>query len=296
MVNLSKKGVKRKLLDYEFENPDAIIVVDGKLYLTDSSNARVKVHSTDYTFLEQYRGDGETGAFFVLPHGCDIANGFIYIGNATATSEYLYKHRLSDRSRVASMGGARGSGDDYFDGLVDIHIKDGYVYVADSANHRLKKHLASDLSFVAAIGTQGSGDDEFEGCTGVCTDGAYLYVSDFNNHRIKKLLVSDLSYVAEISGVNDPRGICVHGGYLYCTSGVSLSKYLLSDLSFVSKVGSYGSGDDQFSSPRGLCTDGVYLYVPDTYNDRIKTHLCSDLSYVSKFGYTGAGCAQCIGL
>jgi PKD repeat protein len=60
-------------------------------------------------------------------------------------------------------------------------------------------------------------------------------------------------------------------------------------LSYVSKIGSSGSGDNQFNNPRGITTDGTYLYVADSSNHRIVKRLCTDLSYVSKIGSSGSG-------
>src|SRR3989339_1183921 len=86
---------------------------------------------------------------------------------------------------------------------------------------------------------------------GIATDGTYIYIADNGNYRIVKRLAEDLSYVA--------------------------------------KIGSNGSGDDQFNTPRGIATDGTYLYMADTYNNRIVKRLAEDLSYVAKIGSLGSG-------
>ena len=94
-------------------------------------------------------------------------------------------------------------------------------------------------------------DNGFNYPSGITSDGTYIYVADYNNHRIVKRLASNLSYV--------------------------------------SKIGTNGSGNDQFSSPRGITTDGTYLYVADSGNHRIVKRLASDLSYVSEIGTSGSG-------
>src|SRR3989339_494148 len=86
---------------------------------------------------------------------------------------------------------------------------------------------------------------------GIATDGTYIYMTDYGNHRIVKRLASNLSYVA--------------------------------------KIGSLGSGNDQFSNPTGIAADGTYIYVLDTGNHRIVKRLASDLSYVSQIGSLGTG-------
>src|SRR3989339_772786 len=86
---------------------------------------------------------------------------------------------------------------------------------------------------------------------GIATDGTYIYMTDYGNHRIVKRLASNLSYVA--------------------------------------KIGSLGSGNDQFSNPTGIAADGTHIYVLDTGNHRIVKRLASDLSYVSQIGSLGTG-------
>src|SRR3989339_800376 len=87
--------------------------------------------------------------------------------------------------------------------------------------------------------------------SGIATDGTYIYITDYGNHRIVKRLASDLSYV--------------------------------------SQIGSLGTGNDQFDYPYGIATDGTYIYIADSNNYRIVKRLAEDLSYVAKIGSNGSG-------
>lgn len=78
-----------------------------------------------------------------------------------------------------------------------------------------------------------------------------LYLSEHMNHRLKKLQSSDLTYV--------------------------------------SKYGTFGFGNDNFRNPRSLDLDENYIYITDTLNHRIKKHLRSDLSFVLTIGSEGSG-------
>jgi DNA-binding beta-propeller fold protein YncE len=75
------------------------------------------------------------------------------------------------------------------------------------------------------------------------------------------------------------------------TGNNRIMRRLALDLSYVSKIGTLGSGNDQFNLPAGICVDsaGLYLYVADTGNNRIVKRLVSDLSYVSQIGSLGSG-------
>lgn len=79
----------------------------------------------------------------------------------------------------------------------------------------------------------------------------YFYVPDYNNHR--------------------------------------LMKFKKSDMSFVSKIGSYGSGNDQFAWPKYCCCDHTHVYVSDSNNHRVVKRLKSDLSYVNQEGSIDGG-------
>lgn len=128
---------------------------------------------------------------------------------------------------------------------------DNFIYVADTGNNRIKKHLCTDLTYDSKFGAIGAGDDQFSAPRGICSDGIHLYIVDTTNNRIKKHKILDFSFVGEI--------------------------------------GTVGAGNDQFNNPEAICTDGTHLYIADRGNSRIKKHKCSDLSYVAKFGTIGAG-------
>jgi len=140
----------------------------------------------------------------------------------------------------------------------------------------------------------------------ICSDGTYVYIADWSSSRIVKYAMSDLSYVAQTlvwtpgEGIDwiHPHGICTDGTYLYVASNDngtarrSLSKYLCSDLSLVSRVIGHGLGDNQFIWPADITTDNTYLYMLDggydTLGGQLKVHRCSDLSYVTRLNLGGA--------
>ena len=66
-------------------------------------------------------------------------------------------------------------------------------------------------------------------------------------------------------------------------------KRLKADLTYLDKVGSQGSGDDQFDSPYGVANDLNHILIADNDNHRIMKRKTDDLTYVSKFGTEGSG-------
>jgi hypothetical protein len=64
-------------------------------------------------------------------------------------------------------------------------------------------------------------------------------------------------------------------------------KRLASDLTYVSQVGSAGTGNNNFEAPTGIVVNGSFIYVSDDANDRIQKRNKGDLVYVSKTGASG---------
>ncbi|WP_048103871.1 PKD domain-containing protein [Methanofollis liminatans] len=139
----------------------------------------------------------------------------------------------------------------------------GNVCVADSNNLRIQK-FDRNGTFSTKWGSPGSGDGEF-GCDydsysengphGVVMDAAgNVYVADLYNNRIQKF---------------DANG------------------------TFITKWGSYGSGDGEFSDPRGITVDSAgYLYVSDYWNNRIQKFDSSG-TFITKFVFSqGSGDGQ----
>jgi hypothetical protein len=63
----------------------------------------------------------------------------------------------------------------------------------------------------------------------------------------------------------------------------------ISELTYVSEFGTYGTDNNTFAFIEGITTDGTHLFINDSNNNRIKKHLCSDLSYVSELTHGTGG-------
>ena len=66
-------------------------------------------------------------------------------------------------------------------------------------------------------------------------------------------------------------------------------KRLRSDLSFVAKIGTFGTGIDQFKNPIGIAADDTYLYIAESDGHRIQKRVKSNLGYVDRIGSSGSG-------
>jgi len=111
---------------------------------------------------------------------------------------------------------------------------EGFVYVADTWNHRIQK-FSAEGAFVSSWGRFGQADapDAFWGPRAVAVDGqGHVYVTDTGNKRI---------------AIFDLQG------------------------NFITDFGEAGLGPGQFDEPVGIALDAQgYLYVADTWNQRIQ--------------------------
>lgn len=189
--------------------------------------------------------------------------------------------------------GTTGTGDTNFTTPGQIATdSSGNVYVADTANNRLKKHQ-SDGTYTTSV-------TSLTGITGVCVDssdniyvtytgvGTRGYVNKYNSALV-------LQWSAQITGAGVPFGhITTNGTHLFAASGSpddSVVKHLCSTGAFVATYGTSGVGDGQFSSPVGIATDDTYLYIVDQGNDRVQK-LTTSGTFVTKWGTSGVGNGQ----
>ena len=181
----------------------------------------------------------------------------------------------------------------------------GFMYVADMANHRIRKITpdGSVVSTLAGSGTVGFLDDtgpaaRFSNPYGVAVDSAgFVYVAEFNTHRIRKITPSGVVTTLAGSGAaslangvgaaaafNNPRGVAVDSsGTVYVADTLNhtirqIKNGIVSTLvgwdivagSYVS-VGNFMDGLTRFNSPAGIAVDSAgNVYVSETVTGRIR--------------------------
>ncbi|MFT3868279.1 MAG: immunoglobulin domain-containing protein [Nibricoccus sp.] len=163
----------------------------------------------------------------------------------------------------------------------------GFIYVADTANHLVRKiGLNNAVTTLAGSGSAGSADGtgvaaSFSSPAALVPDNAgNLYLADTGNNSIRKIVVSTGVVTTLATGFNAPAGLALDNGNLYVanSAGHTISKIVLSGPIVTTLAGSgmIGSTDAtgtaaSFNSPRGLATDtNGNLYVADTGNNMIR--------------------------
>jgi len=219
----------------EFNNPEGICGSGDYLYIADSLNHRiVKRLAADLSYVASIGTQGTGDNQFDTPKGIDTDGTHIWI--ADTNNHRIKKHLCSDLSYVSKIG-SQGTGNDQFDSPEDICFSTvggtDFIYVADTANDRIHKRLASNLNLSVVVGSTGTGNDQFDGPVGIESDTTNVYVCDTNNDRIHKRLATNLNYVAiqGTGGNRAPLKGTIYGTDLYVVlAGAVIRKYALSNL------------------------------------------------------------------
>ena len=156
-----------------------------------------------------------TGQIFIA----DMSNHRIQVLN----NDLTYSHSF----------GKKGSSPEQFNCPYDVTFdNEGYLYVADSNNHCIKKFTSTgQYIYVSTFSSCGSNPGQIKDPTSIIIDNNLLYVSEWCNNRIS---------------IFDTNGCFIH-----C-------------------FGKRGSGEGEFSRPCGITVDSLgNLYVSDTLNNRL---------------------------
>lgn len=267
-----------------------------------------------------------TSAQFNSPLGiCVDVNGNVYVTDGMQPRI----RKITSGGEVTTFAGSGSQG--YSDGLgtaaqfkflssigiaIDIN---GYIYVADSYNHRIRKITPSGMvTTLAGSGVDGYADGngvlaQFNYPSGIAVDlQGHVYVADSNNLRIRKITPSGVVTTLAGSGTKSfsdgmgtaahfstPKGIAVDqsgNAYVADTANHRIRKISSSGM-VTTLAGSGASGyvdgigtSAQFYGPYGISVDNSgNLYVADTTNRRIRkitaSGLVSTLAGTGVFGY-----------
>jgi DNA-binding beta-propeller fold protein YncE len=172
----------------------------------------------------------------------------------------------------------------------------GNVYVADSANNRIKKFDANGF-FVASWGSSGNGNGQFNNPYYIAVDSAgNVYVTDSNNHRIQKFTATGVfltKWGTNGSGNGQlywPRGIAVDSaGNVFVADGHNYRvQKFTSDGTFVTKWGTSGTATGQFDTAQAIAVDSFgNVYVSESNNNRIQK-FDNNGGFLATWGATGS--------
>lgn len=228
----------------------------------------------------------------ILFQGCDNGGAALYdCGNIT----------VSTVAGSGAAGAADGTGTSASFNAPNGVATDGVnLYVADRANHKIRKVVIATGAVSTLAGSGAAGADEgtgaaatFNSPNGVTTDGVNLYVADTGNHKIRKIVIAS-GVVSTLAGSGSegadegvgaaasfraPLSVVVQGANLYVADSLNLKiRQVVIATGVVSTLaGSGGLGTANgigaaasFNYPVALASDGTHLYVADSVADMIR--------------------------
>ena len=307
---------------------DLAVDRSGDIYIADDSNNRIRkltvstgiLTTVAGTGLTTYNGDDidATTAAINTPEGVGVDGlGNIYI--ADTANHRLRKVTVSTGKITTVAGtGTPGTGKDgilattsnlFRPASVAVDVE-GNIYIADSANHRIRKVSASTglISTVAGTGTRSYNGDNIDATTAqlsaplaVAVDkNGDIYIADTFNNRLRKVTISTgkITTIAG-TGVNsyngdnidattatiaNPKGVAVDregNVFIADSENYRIRKVIVSTgkITTIAGTGIAGfTGDGviainaRLNYVTGIAVDGVdNFYIADTSNHRIRS-------------------------
>jgi DNA-binding beta-propeller fold protein YncE len=177
----------------QFKNPHGVDVgPDGKIYVADSNNKRVQVLNANFTIATKSGGGnlifgsaGTGNGQFKFPRGIAVdPDGTIWVADSGRNN---VAHFDSNGTYLGQFG-ATGFNDNQLNNPFDVESDGTYLYVADTANNKVKiwQRSGAGATFVAAMGTAGQGAGQMMQPNGLDLDNAgHLFVAEQDNDRIQ---------------------------------------------------------------------------------------------------------------
>lgn len=151
--------------------------------------------------------------------------------------------------------GTSGKNFAQFNNPQDITMdKDGYLYIADTDNHRIQKFTPKG-DFVAIVGT----NTQFIHPSSLAVDNeGKIYCLDSDN----LIKLNPQGNILKTIRINNPKGVAVEGNNLYVTSE---DKILCFDTALLNLKWTLSSNEDW--NPFGIAVKQSYIYVTDIKNN-----------------------------
>ena len=259
---------------------DVAIDSSGNLYITDSLNNRVQKFDSSETHQLSFGTTGSGNGQFNVPTGIVIDSlGNLYV--ADYDNNRVQKFDLSgnfiSQIGTTSTGFTDDSEGEFYRPAGLAVDSSNNLYVVDSYHERVQKFDSSgNFLFMFGWGVD-TGANAFEICISGCQIGS-IGVDNGRFDHPYGVAIDSLGniYIADTNGdLGDANG---HRIQKFDSSG-----------NFVTKTGSFGTGNGSFSRPFGIAIDDYdNIFVADFGNNRIQ-QFDSSLAYVGQFGSFGTG-------
>lgn len=251
-----------------FKFPNGITTDGIDLYVTDTNNHAIRqidiasavvATFTGTTGLPGTNNGTATAAGFFAPFGVvwNATKSNLYVADSSNNTIRQITVPTGDVSTIAgnsasAVAATDGLGADArFNNPSGIATDGTYLYVADTANHTIRRIDISAASAVVSTLAGSAGNFGYADGTGInatfnsplgmVVKGNNLFVVDRGNNTIRQIYLVNLKVTTLAGGANFPPGF---------TDGPGTTA--------------------RFNNPSGITTDGISLYVTDTGNHSIR--------------------------
>ncbi len=218
--------------DYQFMNPRAVAIGTGRVYVSDRFNKRIQVFDGKLQYVETIsEGQYEIHGMF---SGMSAFNGKLAAASDPHDTVYLIEPGNS-------AAGTKITGLNKPEGVV---FSDGGLFVADSANHKIK---VFDLqgNMLQEFGGLGNTNNTFHYPTGIDVKGSRIAVADQQNNRVQ-VFDKEFNYVATLSyEFNNPTKVAIDsaGRFIVADSGNNRVVIFDSKFNFVDSLQGIAKSD-----------------------------------------------------
>jgi hypothetical protein len=261
--------------------------MDYRIRITHTTDSNLIAESPSFIITKLTYEIDVVASGFTSPHGITLDQaGYAHVVEVEANDVVKFVPASGPLPTPKPTWGATGSADGQFNqpkGIV-ADTAGGFIFVADSGNHRIQKFDTSG-NFVAKIGgpTPGSGNGEFDTPYDIATDNyGNIYVTDRNNTRVQKFS-SSLTWLQSWRVKGDPLGIACDNDrnsvYVVDYSGKQVLVYTLD--------GAYERRWSVAGLPWCIAVDKAgFVYITDARNNRFLKYTPDGilLSKTGKYG------------
>jgi DNA-binding beta-propeller fold protein YncE len=266
-------------IESELTQPsDVAVGPQGRIYVLDGVNNRIKVFDQRGRYLYGFGREGEKSGELRFPLGLDIdPGGRVYVADSGNHRIQILSSEGEYVSQIRVPAGPQGKPADPTDVAVDESRR--RLYVVDNDNHRLLIYDQSTFKLVDSWGQPGTDDKEFRFpfFLALNTEGN-LYVVDVINTRVQ-IINPDGKFLGYLGrwGVEPgqfyrPKGIAVGGdNRVFVSDGwLGVIQVFDADRNFVSAIGDEKGELRKFESPVGLSVDqNKRLYVVEMMANKV---------------------------
>ena len=151
-------------------------------------------------------------------------------------------------------------------------------------------HYATYHTSIVATGKTGRAHGELDLPSGVAINGDthQIFVAIYSNDRIEIFSeTGEYLYQLGVGQLSRPFGIAIHGDgvFISCWGDHTVSKFSMTEMCLIRRIGGRGLNNGQFNHPSQITTDpNGDLFIADCDNNRIC--IFDHISSISVYSYT----------